>query len=157
MTTELNLDMKKNFLILLIGFILVGCGASKPKKSFTLGLFGNLEQLKCSSGQINGYLLRTGYFESKGSRNGIRTYQTFSKYREIVTINTYDYADKYYLATTSPDIYNFLIKNGTYLGTATDSKGNTNLKYGWNNNNYYLHKEEPPFGGLAYYITSSCN
>lgn len=149
--------MKKNLLILLLGFLLIGCGSSKTKNSFTLGLFGNLEQLKCSNGQINGYLLRSGYFESVGSRNGIRTFQTFSKYKDVVTINTYDYANKYYLATNNPDIYNFIIQNGTYLDTATDSKGNTNLKYTWNNNNYYLHKEEPPFGGRVYYITSNCD
>jgi len=149
--------MKKSFLILLIGFILVGCGASKPKNSYILGLFANLEHLKCENGQINGYLLRLGTFESIGSRNGIRTFQTFAKYKDIVTINTYDYADKYYLATTSSDIYNFIMKNGTYLDTATDSNGNTNLKYRWNNNNFYLHKEEPSFGGRIYYITSGCN
>jgi hypothetical protein len=149
--------MKKTFLILLVGFILVSCGASKQKNSYTLGLFANLEQRKCTNGEINGYLLRSGTFESKGSRNGIRTFQTFAKYKDVVTINTYDYADKYYLATNNSDIYNFLIKNGTYLDTATDSNGNTNLKYSWNNNNFYLHKEEPSFGGRIYYITSSCN
>lgn len=149
--------MKKYFLILLLGLLLIGCGVNKPKESFTLGLFQNLEKLKCSKGQINGYLLRLGYFESIGSRNGVRTFQTFSNYKEVVSINTYDYANKYYLSTFSPDIYNFIIKNGSYLDTATDSKGNTNLKYRWNNNNYYLYKEEPSFGGRAYYITSSCN
>lgn len=149
--------MKKNFLILLIGFILVSCGASKAKNSYTLGLFANLEQLKCENGQINGYLLRSGSFESKGSINGIRTFQNFSKYKDIVTINTYDYANKYYLATTSSDIYNFLMKNGIYLDTATDNNGITNLKYRWNNNNFYLHKQEPSFGGRVYYIESNCN
>lgn len=149
--------MKKQFLILLLGFLLMSCGVSKQKKSFTLVLFSNLEQLKCSSGQINGYLLRSGLFESVGSINGIRTFQTFSKYNVVVTINTYDYNDNYYLATNNPDIYNFLIQNGTYLDTATDINGNTNLKYILNKNYYYLHQEEPSFGGRIYYIMSSCN
>lgn len=149
--------MKKHYLILLLGFILLSCGSQKPKKSFTLWIFENLEQHKCSNEQMNGYLLRTGYFESLGSRNGIRTFQTFSNYKDVVTVNTYDYDPKYYLATYKPDIYNFLIKNGTYLDTATDIQGNTHLRYRWNNDYYYLRVQEPPFGGRIYYITSNCN
>ena len=147
----------KLFITLLSIIIFSSCSSNKPKTSFTLSLFKNLEMKKCYEGEIDGYLLRIGYFESKGSRNGINTFQTFSNLKDVVTINTYNYSKQYYLGSNNPDIYNYILKNGSYNGTKVDSRGITNLVYSLNNSEFWLYKEEPPFGGRIFYIFSKCN
>ncbi|MCB0749696.1 MAG: hypothetical protein KDC90_19725 [Ignavibacteriae bacterium] len=150
--------MRKTTLILIIGFLAFGCASNKPKNSFALGLFANLETRKCEKHKIDAYLLQTSYFESMGSRNGVRTYQTFAKYKDIFTINTYDNKNYYYLATNNPDIYNFIRKNGTFLNTATDENdnGRTFLKYSLNSDSFYIGIEESQYGRI-YKIQSLCD
>ncbi len=147
----------KFFITLLLMVILSSCSINKSKNTFILSIFKNLEMKKCYQGEVDGYLLRLGYFESKGSRNGINTFQTFSNLKDVITINTYDYSNQYYLGSNNPDVYNFILKNGTYKGTEVDSRGLTNLVYTYNNYEYWLYKEEPYFGGRIFYILSKCN
>tara|TARA_R100001369_G_C3318313_1_gene168516 strand:- start:2315 stop:2800 length:486 start_codon:yes stop_codon:yes gene_type:complete len=154
---QLTKFMKKISLTIIISMLLIGCGSSK-KLSYSLTLFAKLETRKCEKHSIDSYLLQTGNFESKGSINGIRTYQSFSKYKDIITINTYDFKNYYYLGTNNPDIYNFIKDNGTFLGTATDENdnGKTSLKYQLYDNSFYIGMEESPYG-MIYKIQSLCD
>jgi hypothetical protein len=142
--------MKK---ILLFVILSLGTITASHSQSFTLKLFFNLEKIKCQT-NLDGYILRTDLFESKGQKNGVKTFMTYSNVKDLVTINTFSNRNGYYLGTTSPDIYNFIKKQGQYLSTESDSRGTVNLVYLYNNKIYWLSKEEPFKGGRLYYISS---
>ena len=139
---------------LLFIFLTIGSFSKTNTDSFTLNLFFNLEQIKCQS-DLDGYLLKTELFESKGQKNGVKTFMTYSNVKDLVTINTYNYRKGYYLGTTSPDIYNFIKENGEYVTTESENRGKINLIYSYNNKIYWLSKGEPFQGGRLYYISSS--
>ncbi|MDX6748183.1 hypothetical protein SHK09_15405 [Polaribacter sp. PL03] len=157
--------MKKNFLLLFIPIILLSCGSYKPKKSLTLSVFENLENLKCKNNGIDEYLLNSGYFKSYGtvpSKFGppARMYITFEKFRkEFIIVGSYN-QEQYNFSSFKPVVYNFIRKNGTFVETVTMEKtGITNLKYKLNNSTYLLEIEENVIDGRSsrlYKILSWC-
>lgn len=148
----------KILLIIMVAFF-SNCATHQKKTPFTIQIFNNLEYRKCNFGEIDGFLLRSGYFESMGTKNNVNTFQSFSRMKDIVTVNTHNHKKGYYLGTNNPDIYNLIISMGIYNGTRIDHNGITNLSYIYNKSEFWLHKKESSFNGTyftTYFISSFC-
>src|SRR5690606_4017245 len=127
--------------------------------SFILSLFSNLEELKCKGdGAIDAFLLKSGYFESVGKRNGVKTYMLLPQYKDIIAINTYDNDElRYLLVSNKPDVYNYILKKGKDKGIETDSRGFTNLFFELNSETYKIRKESIDRNNMSYYIYTECS
>lgn len=161
MKIQINLDMKnyktmKKIWLIIPVLLLTSCASKKT--SYGLSLFSDLERVKCEKqGTIDGYLLRSGYFESVGKRNGVKTYMLLPKYRDIIAVNTYDDDLRYLLVSNKPDVYNYILKNGTPQGVTTDSRGLTSLVYELNSETYWIRKESLDRNNTSYYVFTECS
>lgn len=129
--------------VFLILFLTLGCSTTKQRKPPpNIALFYNLEKMKCGNDLIDGYLLRTGRFESLGkSPDGNRGYSIFAGYRDFVGVVVGDYF--YIITSDNPNIYNYIIKNGNYSGTTTTGRQKkTALVYSIGTDMFYVEKEQ---------------